>query len=142
MQKIPKQRSTVYEMIYKRITPILSALGEDYYVKLEVSGFMDLHINLLEKDPETGAVEISLAHYREQNGDMISDPDMTVRVYMDRQMAEALSYQDTFGYRKVYTQGKHNTWVNTNAKRELNHFLNFWLQNLKSKGFIAKAKEA
>ncbi len=47
-------------------------------------------------------------------------------------MAEALSYQDSFGYRVVYPEsGK----VDIKAKKELNQFLDMWLSNLKNQGF-------
>ncbi len=74
---------------------------------------------------------IALAHYYEQNGDLVPDPDMEIAIYPKMQMAEALSYQDTYGYRQVYPEpGK----VNLKAKRDLNSFLNTWLSNIKAQG--------
>ena len=65
------------------------------------------------------------------SGDMIADPDMEVALYPSRQMAEALSYQDCFGYRQVYPEpGK----INPRAKKELNSFLNQWLSNIIAQG--------
>jgi len=47
-------------------------------------------------------------------------------------MAEALSYQDQFGYQYVYPEpGK----VDIKAKKDLNAFLNKWLTNLINQGF-------
>ena len=43
----------------------------------------------------------SLAHYYKQGGDLIPDPDMEIKVFPEFEMAEALTYQDSFGYRKV-----------------------------------------
>ena len=52
---------------------------------------------------------------------------MELRVYPDMKMAEALTFQDCFGYRVVYpTPDK----VDVKAKAELNRFLNQWLSNL------------
>ena len=46
-------------------------------------------------------------------------------------LAEALSYQDSFGYRVVYPEPDK---VNLSAKKDLNSFLGQWLSNLKSQG--------
>ena len=47
------------------------------------------------------------------------------------EMAEALTYQDCFGYREVYpTPGQ----VDVRAKAELNRFLSQWLSNLLAQG--------
>ena len=44
---------------------------------------------------------------------------------------EALSFQDTYGYREVYSgEGA----VDVKARKELNDFLVQWLQNLKEQG--------
>jgi uncharacterized protein YqiB (DUF1249 family) len=76
---------------------------------------------------------IALSHYyRHPSGDMIADPDMVVAVYPDKAMAEALSYQDIFGYREVYSQG--GSLVDVRAKRDQNQFLKRWLGNLIAQG--------
>jgi len=46
-------------------------------------------------------------------------------------MAEALTYQDFFGYRRVYPEPGQ---VDLQAKKELNSFLNTWLSNLLTQG--------
>jgi Uncharacterized protein conserved in bacteria len=69
---------------------------------------------------------LALAHYFELAGDLVPDPDMQIWVYPSTKMAEALTYQDQFGYREVYPEpGK----VNVAAKRDLNNFLAQWLKN-------------
>ena len=49
---------------------------------------------------------------------------------------EVLAYQDNFKYQKVYTEDSKSYYPK--LRKELNSFLNFWLNNLKSKGFINK----
>jgi uncharacterized protein YqiB (DUF1249 family) len=63
---------------------------------------------------------------------MIADPDMEIAVYPQREMAEALAYQDCWGYRRVY--GDDGATVDVRAKRELDWFLNQWLTNLIQQG--------
>jgi uncharacterized protein YqiB (DUF1249 family) len=63
---------------------------------------------------------------------MISDPDMEIAVYPSKRMAEALTYQDSYGYRVVYSEG--GTKVDVRARRDLNEFLKQWLDNLIEQG--------
>jgi hypothetical protein len=93
---------------------------------------MDLSIELLEKNPES--ISISLTHYGEQNGDLMADPDMEIRIYSEYKTIEALSFQnDYIGiYQRVYREPNR---VNIRLKEELNQFLNTWLKNLNNQGF-------
>ena len=63
---------------------------------------------------------------------MIPDPDMVLAVYPGQERAEAMSYQDLYSYREVYSQGMLR--VDHRAKRSLNDFLNCWLRNLIAQG--------
>lgn len=117
----------IYSRIYKKLDDlgVLDVpIGES--VHLKSSGFMDLVIEKL------GENHFSLTHYYEQNGDLCPDPDMEIKVFPKEKMAEALSFQDQFGYRKVYPDLNH---VNIKAKKELNEFLDTWLKNLHEQGF-------
>jgi uncharacterized protein YqiB (DUF1249 family) len=124
-----------YDTIYKRLNPFLALLTVNERncetVTLASKAFMDLHVERLyaEKD---GAEVVSFTHYYKMNGDLCPDPDMEVRVWHDRKLAEALTFQDSFGFRRVYYPGK----VDMKAKRELNSFLSQWLKNLKTQGFL------
>ena len=85
-------------MIYERIYQKLDQLGITGLIesgteaaKSTASGYMDLSFDRLYD--EEGAVVIALAHYYKQNGDLCADPDMEIRVYPQRRMAEALTFQ-------------------------------------------------
>jgi tryptophanyl-tRNA synthetase len=91
------------KIIYERIFNRLIQLGIDpqnppEYAKSRSKGFMDLNFDLLHKT--TDCMEIALSHNFEQSGDLVPDPDMQIRVYPATKMAEALTYQDQFGYRE------------------------------------------
>lgn len=121
-----------YETIYQKLEKLLPELQEGKLKsrKLKAGGFMDLNVDVL--FPEEDRVVIALSHYyRHDCGDMIADPDMEIAVMPKRKMAEALTYQDAFGYRRVYPEpGK----VDIRAKKDLNEFLNTWLSNLLEQG--------
>jgi len=119
--------SNIYEKIYNKLNKI-GVLKVESNIHLKSSGFMDLVVERL------GDNHYSLTHYYEMNGDLCPDPDMEVRVFPDTKMAEALSFQDVYGYRRVY----YDEEVDLKAKKELNDFLNFWLNNLINQGFSIK----
>lgn len=119
----------IYERIYNRLEKLgVIALIEarTEAAKSIVSGFMDLHFDRLREDD--GAVIIALAHYFKQNGDLCCDPDMTIRVWPERRIAEALTFQMAIPpvYTEVYPEPG---MVNPRAKKELNSFLDTWLRN-------------
>lgn len=122
----------VYQKIYekiKRLVPDIEQvpIGESF--TLRAKGFMDLHIDVLWRDEKK--TTISMAHYYKQNGDMVPDPDMEIAVYPKTKTAEALSYQDSMTYKRVFTDDGR---VYVAARNELNSFLNTWLNNLKMQG--------
>jgi len=111
------------------VVPDLQTIEESG--KSIVSGYMNLNLDVLKRG--TDKMVIALSHYyRHSSGDMIADPDMEIAVYPARGMAEALTYQDTYGYRVVYTEG--GTKVDVRARRDLNEFLKQWLDNLIEQG--------
>lgn len=122
---------TINERIFRKLEKILGNLEEiPEYQKFRSAGFMDLGVDRLRRDEVS--VTIALSHYFKQNGDMIPDPDMEVRIYPGIKMAEALTLQDSFNYRQVYPEpGK----VDVKAKKDLNAFLNYWLHNILNQGY-------
>ena len=122
----------IYETIYKKMDK-LGLLDIQEYKKLISDGYMDLSIDVLNDNKEHKT--IALAHNFIQNGDVMADPDMEIKIHKDLKMAEALTYQlDSLGvFQCVYSDdGKK---VNLALKKQLNSFLNKWLTNLINQGF-------
>ena len=110
--------------IYTRllqVVPNLRNIGT--YAKLSASGFMDLHVDILNKNGDVW--RIALAHNYKSGGDVIPDPDMEVTVDFDNETAQAETYQDTYVYREANDE---------TSKRELNEVLLMWLGNLVEQG--------
>lgn len=104
------------------------------YMKFSSPGFMDLSVDKLFNDI------ISLAHNGIQNGDVMADPDMQVRIYSANKSAEALTFQNDYMgvFQEVYPEpGKYRPRL----KKELNQFLNDWLKNLIEQGYKLVEKE-
>lgn len=131
----------IYERIYKRLDSLTGGIklflaSDSGYSKLNSVGYMDLTIERI------GHNEISLAHYYEQNSDLVTDPEMTVRIHSN-DMAEALTFSMSgIGlYQEVYFEKDRKIFVRTNLKKQLNVFLEQWLLNLKNQRFYAWACE-
>ncbi|MBF4692320.1 DEAD/DEAH box helicase family protein [Fusibacter sp. Q10-2] len=116
---------------YKKLMKIAPGIlnGRYRYMKLKASGFMDLVIETLYEN------RISLSHYYEQNGDLMSDPDMELIVDQNQKTLTAATFkQDNMAiYHEAY-QG--NELVNPDLEDELNNFLKNWLSNIVSQGHI------
>jgi len=126
----------LHQQIYRKLLVVIPHLeGIADHGKSVVSGYMDLNLDVLRRTKDKTV--IALSHYYKHGGDMIADPDMMIAVYPDRAMAEALSYQDCYRYQEVYSDG--GRMVDIQAKRELNKFLNHWLNNLRIQGHFINA---
>jgi len=108
------------KQIYTRLLQVIPNLRNiGNYAKLSAPGFMDLHVDILNKNGNVW--RIALAHNYKASGDVIPDPDMEVIVDFDNETAKAETYQDTYVYREA---------TDERSKKELNEFLLMWLGNL------------
>lgn len=136
----------IYEKIYEKLDKLIPLGLKDFkegegFTKLKSEGFMDLNVDFLNYEHPGGNAGtkedcfiIAMAHNYTQNGDVMADPDMEIAIFPKRKMAEALTYQqDGLGiFQRVYPEpGK----VNPKLKKQLNIFLNQWLNNLKKQRF-------
>jgi len=83
-----------------------------------------------------GGGEISIAHYYEQNGDLMRDPEMTFAVDNKKQTLTPLTYtQDNMGlYQDVYDD-------NGNLKEQIDKRGNKWEYEYNKNNWMTKAKD-
>lgn len=121
-------------IFHKLLDVIPDILTIEEHGKSKVEGFMDFSVDILHRTPER--IIVALSHYyKHHSGDMIADPDMEVAVYPSREYAEALTYQDSFGYQSVKLDAGQ---VNVRLQGDLNKFLSQWLTNLIMQGHCIK----
>ena len=121
----------IYESNYKRLEK-LGILAVKTHAKFKASPYMDLSVERLYTNPD-GSYVIAMAHYGVQNGDLMADPDMEIRVIPDMKMAEALTWRNDYVGKTsvVYPEpGK----VYPKIKADLNKFLAIWLKNIAEQG--------
>lgn len=130
----------IYHRIYLKLKKLIPHLEEHLQKgtysgksKLSSGGMMDLNYDFQQKNAD-GSYRIALSHYFKQNGDMVADPDMGILIRPKEELAEALHYQDQFGYKEVYAFENGKELVNLREKKSQNHFLNQWLSNALNQG--------
>src|SRR6185436_20105004 len=84
---------TIYDRNYRKLLqliPHLADLQVGHYLRFEAGkAFMPLSVDTL--DREGTRLCIALSHHFEQNGDLVADPDMELRVDLEDQTVEALT---------------------------------------------------
>ena len=117
---------TTGQKLYRKLslfaTPILD--GGAYYMKLRSEGFDDLVLE------DIGEGDYSIAHYYEQNGDLMRDPEVTFTIDQERRSIHPTSYlQDNMGI--YYETAK----VTPEKEADLEVFLSQWFTNIRQQGF-------
>ena len=126
MRKLNKQSEKTFNKLVKKLT--------DNYVKIDnTSGsFMPVSLEKLceTKFVNQKAVIYSLAHYYEQNGDLIPDPEMTFIQVSSGEVYPA-SINNGYAYREsLYVKDK--TWlIHIREQHDQAYFANIWLKNIK-----------
>lgn len=115
----------------------LAKLGTHF--RAESGAFMDLVVENVSHT--TSETRVSVAHYCEQNGDLLADPDIVFMVGCDGEWYAVEWTTPAVGRfggysRYVETDGK-GSWLRANMKgqRDLGIFANKWAKNLKVQGF-------
>jgi hypothetical protein len=109
-------------------------------IRLEVPGFMRLVIEHVGTGPRGGEL-VSVAHYGEQQGDLMRDPEIVFEV-MHGQWQSVSIQQDYVGsYREaVYVGEDGKVYVRPAEVRDIAVFARVRDRNLKHQGFVDAAE--
>jgi hypothetical protein len=131
--------------------------GTGQAIKVESPGFMALCIECIGPSPHgEGLVQISVAHYGEQNGDAMRDPDMVFDVWADPNCEHKAFRWDTGTWRPVsyrndyvgvhqeavFLDDQGRVMVRPRLLRDLKGFARQWDRNIKEQGFVEAALAA
>ena len=103
---------------------------DSFHVRFEKAGYQPL---VIERHSEM----ISVAHYFEQNGDLIADPD--VELHYPSWVPTAIT-QAFFGYRQKFIERDGKTYVDTRFHKQVSSFLTLWARNIKAQGWADGAR--
>jgi len=116
----------IYHLIYEKLDKI-GVFGIRQYAVIEKPPFVPLCIDRLDDSV------YALSQNPVVDGTMVPEPDVEIRVSHEHKTAEPLCLQNHSGRRVVYPcPGK----VDLGAKHDLARFLDQWLSELISQGFI------
>lgn len=127
---------------FKALSPFITGMdGENNYRKFKSGEYMPLVIEWLYCSDYKGRPIFSLAHYGEQNGDLMRDPEMTIAIDFDAGTIEPMTWRNDYLGRldEVY---KHNAagqlLYSQRLRTSLDEFLWMWLKNIREQGFDPK----
>lgn len=126
------------EIYHKLLDVVPDLMTIEESGKSKADGYMDLSLDILSRCPDR--LIIALSHYyRHPSGDLIPDPDMEIAVFPQKELAEAMTYQDSFGFWAV---ANYEGEAQRKCLRDLNLFLSQWLTNLIVQGHHVQQKTA
>jgi len=130
---------SIHAKIFHRLLDVIpDMLTIDGVGMSEVAGMMPLNFEVVSRTA-TKLIIMLCHNQRNESGNMVADPEMTIAVYLDRGIAEALTYRDAYMSNSVYSPDKSH--IDILAKRVLNDYLHTWLGNLIVGGHSIKATE-
>lgn len=100
---------------------------DSFHVRFDKPGYERLVI-------ERHGSMISVAHYYEQNGDLIPDPD--VELHYPTWVPTAITQCIGFVVRREkFIEREDKTYVDTRFHKEVSSFLTMWARNIKAQGW-------
>jgi hypothetical protein len=128
----------------------LEAIKADH-IRIEAPGFMPLVIEHVGRGPR-GLDALSIAHYFNQGGDQVVDPEVVVEVIPDANGTippdvkewGIVSIRHPFGpvVEACWRDDAGRILLNERTSRDVLSFLNIWIRNLKAQGYIAAYQAA
>ncbi len=138
-ETVVKPRSFVglmalYESNYLRLLRLLPEIERlDGCFRSRVAGECDLHIEILERCRYT--LTLSLTYHLETDEGLFTDPDMTVRVYLDCQLAEVMQIGNLQRHAALKELSReHRRELDLRWQRNVT--LNKWLEYLSDQGHL------
>ncbi len=124
----------LYESNFLRLQRLVPELHRlDGYYRSNVAGDCELHVEILERSRYT--ITLSLSYFFVEDGKRIADPDMKVRVYLDGQLAESMSFTGDHRHmhlRRLCREHRHEL----DKRWRRNIVLNKWLDFLMGHGHL------
>jgi hypothetical protein len=111
-------------------------------IRLRVPGFMRLLIEPVSTGTRGGEL-VSVAHYGEQMGDLMRDPEIVFEVAEGRWHPISIQQDYVGSYREAVFIGEDGkVFVRPAEVRDIASFARMWDHNIKHQGFVDEAKGA
>ena len=135
---------------YKALAPFLAVLNKAQdecgtaWKRFTAKGYMDLSMEKLGYADHKGRPVYYMAHYGEQNGDLMADPEIRFSVDGENGIIEPLEFRNDYMgvYQRVYVERDGRLLYSRQLRTDLDAFLWQWLKNLADQGFNPKTVAA
>ena len=125
---------SLYESNYLRLLRLIPELDRlDGCYRSRVAGDCDLCVEIIERCRYT--VTLSLTYFFEDENGRIADPDVTVRAYLDGQLAESMHLSGEHRHTELRRLAREHR-LELNARWQRNILLNKWLEYLTDQGHL------
>lgn len=110
-------------------------MQEDFHVHFDMHTYQPL---VIERHGEL----ISVAHYYEQNGDLMADPEVTFVVARNNYVFPISFRQDNLGIDRVYVRWEDGKiYWNLEMQNDLASFCDEWMENIKQQQYGGRLPE-
>jgi hypothetical protein len=125
---------------------VVEAIAKKHHLDLDEVG---AHLRLEQPAYEPLCIEVigerlvSVAHYFEQHGDLVPDPEMVFCTYPDRQWVP-VEITMAIGRRRVASEVEDGRVARFSPREQADQagFANVWARNLREQGWAALGREA
>ena len=132
--------------VISRLLRLASPLEPGFHLKIENPPWQDLVIEDIQEKGPHGFRTISVAHYSEQNGDLMCDPEMLFEAEErgDEILLKPFYWRNDFAGVEQYsiTRERNRILINWRTLREHENFAQMWNQNLEEQGYTAAFQSA
>ncbi|MDJ0760766.1 MAG: DUF1249 domain-containing protein [Woeseiaceae bacterium] len=130
---------SVYESNYLRLLRLIPEIDRlDGCYRSRVAGDCDLYVEIIERCRYT--VTLALTYQFDSDDGVLADPDVKVRVYLDGQLAEAMSIGDEDHRHAALRRLMQAHKEELDVRWQRNIILNKWLDYLTEQGHLVLEK--
>lgn len=124
----------LYESNFLRLRQLIPELERlDGYYQSRVAGACDLHVEIVDRSRYT--ITLSLSYFFYDGDTRVVDPDMLIRVYLDGDLAEAMSFRGDHRHSELRRLAREHC-RELDARWHRNIVLNKWLGYLMHQGHL------
>ncbi len=123
---------------YRMLLPFISMVKAlDGHARFTAPGYMDLVIEQLYYTDPYGNQVYSIAHYGEQYGDLMRDPEITFSLDAERGRIIPLSFQNDYigAYQEILCTRNGKQMYSVSLLKDLDQFLWQWNKNIAEQKF-------
>lgn len=124
---------TIYESNYLKLAQLVPDPVPDAAVASSVPGDCDLHLRIVRREPYTATLKLTYL-FPEPDGSNVLDPDLTLRIYYDARLVEAVAANPAHRHPLLTELDRPPAVEELGRRWRINMMLNKWLDYLLDMG--------